>query len=147
MAPTFEADLAAALRELAAARHELRRAIESLSDAALDRARRGGWSVRRVLQHIIESELYYAHHAARLRGLPAAALEEERPSSSVPEALRRLGASREALLAAVAGVDEASFYRLAPVGHAEYSLLSLLENVANHDREHAQQIQSTLAAE
>ena len=37
------------------------------------------------------------------------------------------------------------FYELRKVGHEEYSVLSILENVANHDREHAEQIRKTLA--
>jgi hypothetical protein len=33
------------------------------------------------------------------------------------------------------------------MGHEEYSVLSLLENVAGHDREHIAQIQEILAAD
>jgi hypothetical protein len=32
------------------------------------------------------------------------------------------------------------------VGHEEYSILSVLENVSNHDREHAEQVKTILAA-
>ena len=43
------------------------------------------------------------------------------------------------------GVDEETFYRLGAVGHEEYSVLSLLENVALHDREHGPQVREILA--
>jgi hypothetical protein len=43
-------------------------------------------------------------------------------------------------------VDEDHFYALRTVSHEEYSILSLLENVANHDREHAAQVEATLTA-
>ena len=65
---------------------------------------------------------------------------------AVADAGRRLDASRRALLAALDGVDEESFYRLRVVGHEEYSVLSVLENAANHDREHGEQVRATLAA-
>ncbi len=35
-----------------------------------------------------------------------------------------------------------TFYELKRVGHEEYSVISVLENVANHDREHAEQIRA-----
>jgi hypothetical protein len=38
------------------------------------------------------------------------------------------------------------FYEVKPVGHEEYSVLSVLENVAHHDREHADQIRAILTA-
>ena len=40
-----------------------------------------------------------------------------------------------------------TFYELRKVGHEEYSILSVLENIANHDREHAEQIRNILAAD
>jgi hypothetical protein len=50
-----------------------------------------------------------------------------------------LSTSRDAILASVDGVDEETFYRLGG-GHQQYSILSVLENVAMHDDEHAAQI-------
>jgi len=35
-----------------------------------------------------------------------------------------------------------TFYELRRVGHEEYSVLSVIENVANHDHEHAAQIRA-----
>jgi hypothetical protein len=57
-----------------------------------------------------------------------------------------LETSRQALLAAVFQVRSEDFYRLQIIGHEEYSVLSILENVANHEREHAEQIMKTLAS-
>ena len=37
-----------------------------------------------------------------------------------------------------------TFYELKRVGHEEYSVVSLLENVASHDQEHAAQIQAII---
>lgn len=103
--------------------------------------------MRRVLQHLIESEWHYARLVARLRGLPAPPSVEERElPASVTEAVRMLTASRRALIAALEDINEASFYRLGTVGREEYSVLSVLENAAHHDREHAQQIQIATAS-
>jgi hypothetical protein len=60
--------------------------------------------------------------------------------------------SRKALLSALGSLEEdvrayETFYEVRKVGHEEFSVLSLLENVASHDREHAEQIRSILAAD
>ena len=62
------------------------------------------------------------------------------------DAVGALAASRGALLTALDGIDEASFYRLSAVGREEYSVISVLENPAHHDREHAQQLRATVGA-
>ena len=54
---------------------------------------------------------------------------------------------RKALLKALDALDDdplayETFYTLKQMGHEEYSVLSVLENVANHDREHAEQIRN-----
>ena len=146
MSAEFDRDLQRARDDIAAGREQLLEVVNALSDDDLDRVRRGGWSVRRVLEHVIESEWLYTRLATHLRDLPQ---PDETPSTKAPsvaEATRAMGAAREALLAAVAGVDEETFYRLGAVGHEEYSVLSLLENVALHDREHAPQVQEILQA-
>ena len=76
----------------------------------------------------------------------AAQLGRERRDKRIRESFDRLAASHRGLLAALDGVDEASFYRLRSVGHEEYSILSVLENETNHDREHAEQVQAILSA-
>ena len=142
MSDEFDRELTSAREELDAARRELLPVVSALSDGDLDRERRGGWTVRRVLGHVIESEWLYANLVAHLRGAPAPGDVVSGGPSSSADAVQRLDASRRALLAALDGVDEASFYRLSVVGHEEYSIISVLENTANHDREHAGQIQA-----
>jgi uncharacterized protein (TIGR03083 family) len=147
MTSEFDHDLATIRDDVDSARAGLLERVAALADADLDRARRGGWSVRRVLEHVIQSELAYSRLATHLRGLPPA--EEPMPDctpASAADAVERLRASRAAMLAAVDGVDEESFYRLGRVGHEEYSVLSLLENLALHDREHGPQIEEILSA-
>ena len=68
------------------------------------------------------------------------------PPASVANSRRDLAASRKALLAAIDGVDEETFYQLRRVGHEEYSVLSVLENVALHDREHSAQVDSIVGS-
>ena len=145
--PTFAADLEALTADIAASRATLVSAVQRLTDADLDRARRGGWPVRRVLEHVIQSEWLYATLVAHLQQRPV----PERPNVScegqpVDEILCLLDASRTALLQALEGVSEDAFYDVQRMGHEEYSVLSILENVANHDREHAAQVGVTLSA-
>ena len=146
MSSGLNTEQAAACQDLAAARDELLAAIDALPDDALEKARRGGWSVQRVLQHIIESEHHYVRLVAGLRGLPPMPpLEGREEPASLVDAVQRLDTSRKALLVALDGIDEESFFRLGMVGREEYSVLSVLENVAHHDREHGQQIRSIAA--
>jgi len=144
MTAELERDLASARRALDDGREGLVATINALAVPDLDRARRGGWAVRRVLLHLIESERLYALLLLHLRGLPSAPAETTTAPESPPDALRELDATRRALLAALDGVDEDSFYSLRTIGHEEYSVFSLLENVANHDHEHAAQIKAIL---
>ena len=146
MTSEFERDLASSRQALDAARVELLPVVVALSDADLGRARRGGWTAGRVLEHLIQSEWLYARLVTHLRGLTATGEVPSGAPSSAADATQRLEASRRALLDALDGVDEESFYRLGVVGHEEYSILSVLENTANHDREHAGQVQAILAA-
>jgi uncharacterized damage-inducible protein DinB len=146
MSSGLNTEQATACQDLAVARDELLAAMDALADGALEKARRGGWSVRRVLQHIIESEHHYARLVAALRGLPPAPPPEgQQELASLADAVQRLDTSRKELLAALDGIDEESFYRLDMVGREEYSVLSVLENVAHHDREHGQQLRSIAA--
>lgn len=145
MTSEFASDLTTARARLDEARRALLETIGSLRDGDLDRGRRGGWTVRRVLEHVIWSESLYARLLAHLRG---ERVEGEIPPctpSSVADARERLDAARAALLAALDGVDEETFYRLQQVGHEEYSVLSLLENTAMHDDEHAAQVREVLS--
>ena len=145
MTADFEQELTAGREQLEAAREELLAVVRALSDADLARSRRGGCAVGRVLEHVIQSEWLYAGLVAHLRDQPSPGDVVTGVPTSVADAVDRLAASRRALLAALDGVDEASFYRLRAVGHEEYSILSVLENETNHDREHAEQVQAILS--
>jgi len=146
-ATDFQADLDAVTTDMTNARAGLVSTAHSLSDADLDRARRGGWAIRRVLEHVIEFEWLCAMAVAAIRKQPV----PEKPSTSCEgqpsdEILCMLDSARHALLTTVAGVDEETFYRLERLGREEYSVLSALENVAHHDHEHAEQINAILAS-
>ncbi len=147
MTTEFERGLATARRDLEAARSELLRVIDALTDADLDKSRRGAWSVRAVLDHLTVTDWWYAKAVASLRELES---PPRQPISQAPatgaHAAADLRAAREALVTACDGVDEDIFYRLRKVGPQEYSVLSILENSADHDREHAHQIQKLVAA-
>lgn len=143
---TFEADRDAVLAEIQASRADLISAIQPLSSADLDRARRGGWPISRVIEHVIESEYMYAMAASAIRKQPVGPRGESVCSGQpVDEIICRLEGGRNALLAAVKDVSEEDFYRLEKLGHDEYSVFSVLENSAMHDQEHAAQIRSILA--
>lgn len=143
---TFEADLEAALRDLAGARAGLVSVVQPLRPADLDRARRGGWPVARIIEHVIEAEYMYSVAACAIRGLPAGPRGETSCAGQpVDEVLCRLESARGALLGAVKDVPEEDFYRMQKLGHEEYSILSILENAASHDREHAGQVRSILS--
>ena len=147
MSSAFSEDLARTQGELASARQDLLAILGPLTDADLERARRGGWSVGRVVHHLIQSEWHYAQLVRRLRELePTPPPDAAAPPTSVAEAVRSLTASRQAVLDALDGIEEASFYRLGTLGREEYSVLSVLENVAHHDREHGQQVRSIVAS-
>src|SRR5437899_1485292 len=117
MGSQFESDLEAATADVTAARGDFVSAVQRLSESELERGRRGGWSVRRVVEHVIQSEQLYATLIRAMRGLPVG--EVRRPSCAgqpVDEILCLLDASRTALLSALDGVDEESFYTIKPLG-------------------------------
>lgn len=137
--PDFSSELARLLESLKRSRADLLEALAGLNDADLPKARRGGWSVAKVLEHIVEAEWHYAQLVASLRGLsppPAELLNVER-IALILDALER---SRAALLSAVSGVSEDDFYRLGTFGREEYSVVSVLENADEHGVEHLGQI-------
>jgi hypothetical protein len=143
---TFESDLSALKQAMAGARSQLSAVVSGLKDSDLDAARRGGWTVSRVLEHVIGSEFSYARLVRRLRN--QADVDEAMPSESIDStasAIAGLEAARGALMAAIDGVDEESFYRLEQLRREEYSVMSVLENVLNHDREHSDQITAILS--
>jgi uncharacterized damage-inducible protein DinB len=152
MSCSYHSDLAAAQGAMRLAREELLHVTDPLSRADLERARRGGWPVRRVLEHVIHSENLYAQGIAYLCGAQVRERGETSAPGSASEARTMLLDSRKALLSALGSLEEdvrayETFYEVRKVGHEEFSVLSLLENVASHDREHAEQIRSILAAD
>ena len=141
----FEAELTRMRDGMATAREALLAVLSVLPDDDLARGRRGGWTVAEVLKHVIVSEIAYARVVAHLRGVSIDIAGADDVATAAA-AIDALAASRRALLTAVDGVDEATFYDLRAVGHDQYSVLSVLENAEAHDHEHAGQIAKLLAA-
>ena len=151
MSREFDDDLARLVRLAGESRDRLLALLMDLGPADLDRGSRGGWDVRAVLQHVIQAEVHYASLVDRLRGKPEARPGQapELFAATVPDLASHTPAdvrgallrSRALLLSAVEGVDEETFYRLGG-GSQQYSVLSVLENVAQHDDEHAAQVRS-----
>jgi hypothetical protein len=61
------------------------------------------------------------------------------------DALSQLARTRDELLRIADGVDDETLYRLAPLGANEYSVLSVLENDADHAHEHLAQVSRLIA--
>jgi hypothetical protein len=145
MSDELDRDLARCRADLDAARAELLGVLSSVTDAALDDAPRGHWPARRILEHVIWHEQVYVRFIASIRGAPIAAEMPDYTPGSVDDARRLLSESRAAVLAGIDGIDEETFYRLTKLGFEEYSIVSMLENEANHEREHGDQIKKTLS--
>jgi hypothetical protein len=142
----FEADKAALLREMSDARSTFEGVVAALTPADLKRSRRGSWPVGKILDHVLHSERLYAQLISAISGAPSNVEVGQTPANS-GEAIFALAVTREAVLGALGQVKEEDFYRLQAIGHEEYSVLSILENVAAHDREHAEQIRRTVSEE
>jgi hypothetical protein len=139
----FEAERDALMRDLAESRAGLTAVVERLSSTDFSQARRGSWSVARILAHVLHSERLYTQLLSVFSG-KGTGVHDPGDLTSAAEAIAALGSSRLAFLGAVEGVGEDDFYRLQAIGHEEYSVLSILENNAAHDREHAEQIRKTI---
>jgi len=152
MSCSYHRDLASAQEAIRLARDDLLTIVDSLSRSDLDRVRRGGWPVQRVLEHVIHSEHLYAQATAYLVGSQVEAGGASSPPATASDARRMVLDSRTGLLNALKELETdprgyETFYELRKVGHEEYSVLSVLENVANHHREHAEQIRTILTAD
>jgi uncharacterized damage-inducible protein DinB len=147
----FESDLKSVMSDLERARVDLLSALDGLTEDGLSRRRRGGWSVTEILHHVIGGELHYTNGIAFIRGRPPGrSPNDQEDMRTAADAVRMLEEARLALLSAVEGVDEETFYKLIPLTNEEgqgqtYSVLSVLENIALHDREHAAQIREILS--
>ncbi len=144
MTCTFHAELTSNRQDIEASRRDLLAVVDALSDTDFERGRRGGWTVRRVLEHVIHSERLYTQAIAFLNSRPANVVAEDSPTSA-SDAHRQLEASRARIIGALEGTTEDTFYTIRTLGHDEYSILSVLENTSAHDHEHAAQIRAILA--
>ncbi len=136
-------DLARALTDMTAARGELLALVSATSADDLARSRPGGWTLRRVLHHVIESEAVYAKLLAHQCGVTASGIDTTEPADG-PDAAGKLASARGVVTALVDGIDDETLYRLVRFGHEEYSPLSVLQNIASHDRDHQAQIAELL---
>ncbi len=143
MSSDFQTDLSRARSLIDTGRQQLLGVVDALGAGDLDRGLRGGWDVRGVLKHIIESEHHYAGMIGKMRGSSPASPESPADLSSPATVRAALEQSRKALVTAFEGVDEETFYRMAG-GSSDYSVLSALENVHHHDEEHRSQIERIL---
>jgi hypothetical protein len=140
---TFEADLETALNDATSARAELVSVVQELTDADLERAKRGGWPVHRIITHAIEHDYFMAMFVAAARKqAPVGMSDPTCAGQPTDEVLCRMETGRSALLAGIRGITEEDFYELNKIGHEEFSPLTALVNAAAHDREHARQIAS-----
>ena len=139
----FDSDMGALVSDLQKSRAKLNDVVAGLSPDDLSSARRGSWPVSKILDHVVHSERLYAQLISVFSGVGTSVEASGTPSTSA-EALAALEATRIAVLDGVRHVKEEDFYRLQTIGHEEYSVLSILENVASHDREHAEQIRKTI---
>jgi hypothetical protein len=145
MSSDFEQDRERVLTDIAAARSDLLRLIDTLSADDLDIARRGSWSVRSVIQHIVLGEWGHTRGILRLLGADDPLIPDAPPLVTSDEVFDALFDSRAAHLSSVDGIEEDDFYRLAsPSGGQEWSVMSFLEGTADHDREHHAQIEALL---
>ena len=103
--------------------------------------------MREVLRHLIDAEMSYAKMVGFLRSRPVelANVSDDDVASS-QATVAALDRARATLLALVDGVDESTFYEVRSLGTTQYSVMSVLENVADHDHEHLGQIAKTLAS-
>jgi uncharacterized damage-inducible protein DinB len=143
----FERDLSENTKAIETARASLLERLRLLTDDDLRRGRRGGWSIQEVLRHVIDAEIAYTKVIAHLRGVSLQILESTPDDVATMSAtVTALERSRGVLSSTVSGVDESTFYELRTLGREQYSVVSVLENVASHDHEHLEQIVKTVAS-
>jgi uncharacterized damage-inducible protein DinB len=143
----FNAELTENTAAIAGARTALLDRLRRLSNDELIRGRRGGWTVRDVLRHVIDAEVAYAKVIAYLRSSAVDLVNAtDEDVASRDAAIAALERARAQLLALLDGIDEQTFYDLRALGKEQYSVVSVLENVASHDHEHLEQIEKILAS-
>lgn len=141
----FEDDRDQLLSDLRESRQAQIGVVSGLTTEQLAQARRGSWTVARILDHVLHSERLYTQLISVFSG--ASVTPPDRGEIVEPaDAISALNASRDCFLEAANQVSEDDFYRLQTIGHEEYSVLSILENNAAHDDEHAEQIRKTIGS-
>lgn len=123
----FDFDKSALLRDLDASHKTLLEVVRHLNTDDLTRARRGSWTVSRILAHVLHSERLYTQLLSVFSGEPANPAPADSHKETPAALANALQSSRAALLSAVNSVGEDDFYRLQTMGHEEYSVLSILE--------------------
>ena len=143
----FQRDLAENLQAITVARDALLKQLRLLGNDDLRSTRRGGWSIQEVLRHVIDAEISYTKVVGFLRSRPVDLANATDDDVASPQAAAAaLERARETLVALLDGVDEGTFYELRALGREQYSIVSVLENVASHDHEHLEQIARTIAS-
>ena len=146
------------LGELEEAREALTAAYERFDEAWLDVTLDGGWAPVDLLAHCATVEAYYSAESRRLAEQPGYTWQGFNPDQSEAEraglprpedhAVRaRLQAIRADTLAWIETLDDQA---LAAYGnHAERGAVRIgerIQQIANHDREHTEQLAAMLAA-
>ena len=106
MSCSYHSDLASWEERIRVARDELLGVIDPLGRADLERARKGGWTVQKVLEHVIHSERLYGQATAYLVGAEVRADDGSSTPGSATEARTMLLDGRKALLKALESLDE-----------------------------------------
>src|SRR5262245_6124104 len=116
----FEADKDTLLADLTESRGLLASVVQELEPEDFGQARRGSWSISKILDHVLHSERLYTQLVSTFSGKPAGVIESGEVSTAA-DASAALSRSRAAFLDAVKKVTEGDFYRLQTIGHEEYS--------------------------
>lgn len=128
----FSSHKAELLGDIQKSRAQLNEVVAKPSADDLSSARRGSWPVSKILEHVLHSERLYVQLISVFSGV-GASIEPSGSPSTPAEALTALGATRKAVRDSINHVKEEDFYRLQTVGHEEYNVLSILENVGAHE--------------
>jgi hypothetical protein len=151
-----EAERMAALKAYADAHGQIMRLVEQLGDADLDRHPPGEWSVRQIVHHLADTEVFRSTRLRRLLSEPAPLilafdegemarlLHYERPISA---SLALFDASVRSSLELIALMTAADWSRSG--NHSEFGPFTMddwLQRAVDHLPAHAQQLRETLRA-
>lgn len=143
MSDEFDRDRKQALHDLDEARAKLLETIRKLTDDDLAMGRRGSWTVREAIEHVVGSDRGTAAGIAERTG--AERLTFDWPSiSSIANAIQSLEQGLQAMHAACEGMSEEGFYEMKPFHGQDSSILGILGTSTTHDGEHGEQIRTLL---